>query len=284
MVTSPLFVLSAFGDEISPDLQIQLDLLDHLDVHYLEFRSAWGTNVKNLDDEQLARVRRLCADSVIRVSCIGSPIGKTPISVPLQDEIAVMQRILKVCDVLDSRNIRVFSFYPPEDADHDAYMAESIARLGALTELAARRGCTLLIENDEDLVADNLARTHAILSAINSPALRLAWDGANFVRSGVSAPTTAGWDLLSPFIGTVHIKDARSDRSQRAAGEGDAEIEELVARLWAKNYRGFLAVEPHAFLVDGRGELHGREGMTYAVSALRKILVRLGCKEQSVLS
>jgi sugar phosphate isomerase/epimerase len=277
------FVLSAFGDEIDPDLSVQVALLHDLRVHYLEFRSAWGTNVKDLDDSALARARRICDAGGIRVSCIGSPIGKTPIQDPLEQTIEVLSRVFKACDVLDTRRIRIFSFYPPDihdKASYDSYVEESINRLARLTELAAREDCTLMLENDEDLVADNLARCHAVLSAIDSPHLRLAWDGANFVRSGVQQPTTNGWDLLRDYVGYAHIKDARNDRSQRAAGEGDAEIADLLRQLDAAGYQGFLAVEPHPFMVDERGELRGAEGMTYAVAALRKILSKLAYAEQ----
>lgn len=54
-----------------------------------------------------------------------------------------------------------------------------------------------------------------------------------------------------------------------------------MTRLWENHYCGFLAVEPHAFMVDGRGELYGPEGMSYAVGALRKILASPGGKEQA---
>jgi sugar phosphate isomerase/epimerase len=73
----------------------------------------------------------------------------------------------------------------------------------------------------------------------------------------------------------VHIKDARHDRSQRAADEGDAQIRDLFQKLNESGYDGFLAIEPHPFLVDGRGELKGFEGMIYAVDAARKVLAGL---------
>ena len=37
-------------------------------------------------------------------------------------------------------------------------------------------------------------------------------------------------------------------------------------------YQGFLAIEPHPYMVDGRGELRGAEGMTYAVEACRALM------------
>lgn len=275
------FTLSTFGDEIAPDLETQLQLLNTLKVNYLEFRSAWGVNVKDLDDDQLSRARQLCDDYGVQVSCIGSPIGKSPIDQPLAEVEAVLRRILEVCDKMGTRFVRMFSFYPPEGADFDAYVGQSVERLSRLAGLAAEAGVTLVMENDLELVGDNLGRCKAIFEGVNSPALRHAWDSGNFVLAGVAQPTTDGWPLLSDYLGYVHIKDARAaDHTWRAAGEGQGQIDALLRQLAAVGYRGFLAVEPHPFVAaDGR-TLSAAEGTTYAVAALRKLLAENDLSEQ----
>ena len=57
----------------------QLRVLRDLDIGYLELRSAWGTNVLELTDEEVGRLIERCEAHSIRVSCIGSPIGKSSI-------------------------------------------------------------------------------------------------------------------------------------------------------------------------------------------------------------
>jgi hypothetical protein len=52
-----MWTLSGFADEISPDLDEQCRVLTDLGIRYIEFRSAWDTNVLDLDDDQLERVR-----------------------------------------------------------------------------------------------------------------------------------------------------------------------------------------------------------------------------------
>lgn len=54
------FTLSAFGDEIAEDVDEQLQVLHDLDIGYLELRSAWGTNVLALTDEELGRLIERC--------------------------------------------------------------------------------------------------------------------------------------------------------------------------------------------------------------------------------
>jgi sugar phosphate isomerase/epimerase len=276
--------LSAFGDEIAPDLPTQLTVLQQLQVGYLEFRSAWGKNIKDLNDSELQRAYELCQCYNIRVNCLGSPIGKTPILARLEDEIAILERLFQVGDLLGSRAIRIFSFYPPQGEPIHAYLDMAIERLQRLTTLAQGAGFVLLLENDEDLVGSRIETLHPILQAIQSPALRHAWDGANFVASGESDPTTHGWERLQPYLGTVHIKDfRRADRTRRASGEGDAELAALFTHLGAIGYHGFFAIEPHPYHVDGRGELHGAEGMRYAVEACRRLMQKIGLSE-SVLT
>lgn len=283
-MSSVLFRLSAFGDEITPDLSGQLQLLSELNVSSLEFRSAWGKNVKNLDDHEVSLVASMCQQYGITISCIGSPVGKASIENPFEAEIDILRRIFYVAEKLGTRNIRIFSFYPPQGADKNAYLEESIRRLSTFAELAQKANMVLMLENDEGLIGDNIERCHTILSHINSPHLCFAWDGANFVASGVSAPTTNGWAKLGPYIGTAHIKDARAaDHTKRAAGEGDAQIAELLQHLEADKFQGVLAVEPHPFIVDGQGELRGGAGMTYAVNALRKLLTTLQYTEDQTV-
>ena len=54
--TSATFTLSAFGDEIADDVDAQLAVLGELDIGWLELRKAWGNNVLQLDDGQVAEL------------------------------------------------------------------------------------------------------------------------------------------------------------------------------------------------------------------------------------
>jgi sugar phosphate isomerase/epimerase len=277
------FVLSAFGDEIADDLLDQLQTLRQLRVGYLELRGVGGKNVLHLDDDEVAAVRRLGAEYGVAVSCIGSPIGKSPIGAPIKQEMSNLERILQIAEALDTRLVRVFSFYPPDtrsNAEYDEYVEQATARLARLTELAQRDGACLLLENEKGIVGDTLARCHAILSAINSPHLRFLWDPANFVQVGEARPTEQGWPLLGEFVGHVHIKDAvLSDGSVRPAGEGDGQVSELLSCLGDSGYQGFLALEPHLAVAGHSGGFSGVEGMRLAVSALRRLMAERGCVE-----
>ena len=80
--------LSVFGDEIAVDFAEQLHHLQQLNIPQLDLRKAWDVRVDNLSDEQVAKITELLNDYNIKVACIGSPIGKSPIQEPLNDELA----------------------------------------------------------------------------------------------------------------------------------------------------------------------------------------------------
>lgn len=282
-MTKATFKLSAFGDEIADDLGEQLQLLNKLNVGYLELRGAWGKNVLKLSDEDVARVRSMCAAAGVTVSALGSPVGKSPLLDPIENELGNLRRLIEIARALGTRTIRVFSFYPPDissNAHYDQHLEEAIAKLKALTDLAAAEDVQLVLENEKDIVGDTVARCHAILAAVDSPHLRFAWDPANFVQVHEANVTERGWPLLGSYIGYVHIKDALlSDGSVTAAGEGDGQVAALLTNLRDQGYQGFLALEPHLVVAGHSTGFSGSTGMAYAVEKLRQVMTVTGCAE-----
>lgn len=275
------FTISAFGDEIADKLSEQLDVLRELKIQFLELRGVWGKNVLHLSDDEAKRVRELCDRYGIGISGIGSPIGKSPIQDPIATEVANLERIIAIGNIVGTHKIRVFSFYPPEGAtDIDQYVPVAAERLHTLAEVAAADGATLLLENEKGIVGDTVDRCHALLAGINHPAVVFAWDPANFVQVGEARVTEDGWPKLSSYTGYIHIKDAVMDGSVRAAGEGDGQVAQLLANLRESGYQGMLALEPHLAVAGHSSGFSGPEGMKRAVEALRTLMSAEGCAEQ----
>jgi sugar phosphate isomerase/epimerase len=277
------FRLSAFGDEISNDLAEQLQVLVGLNVRGLDLRSAWGKNVSRMEDEDVNHVKQVCADYGVKIACLGSPLGKSPLVNPLDAEKANLTRLMEIGSALGTRLIRIFSFYPPDISSndlYDQYVGEVAERLGELAAMAQKEGFILALENEKAIVTDTPERAAAVLKAVNAPALRFAWDPANFVQVGVEKPIDRGWASLQPYVSYVHIKDAMvADGHVVPAGEGDGQVSELLVNLKAMNYQGVLALEPHLKIAGHSTGFSGPEGMTMAVNALRKLMAETGCQE-----
>lgn len=275
--------LSAFGDEIASDLEAQLAVLRELEVAHVEFRSAWGVNVVDLDADQLDRAARLLREAGIDVSAIGSPIGKSPIDAGVEGELARLDAALAAADRLGTRLIRVFSFYV--DGRYDEYRDEVLRRMAALASRAEARGVTLVHENESYIYGDVPERCRDLVESVGSPALRIAFDPANFVQVGVQ-PRRQAWPLLCEHVVHFHVKDAVAVEreapypapvpegllmlSVRPPGEGEGELRELLSELDRGGYRGLLTVEPHLRL--HLPELDGAGCFRTAVTALRGLL------------
>jgi sugar phosphate isomerase/epimerase len=268
-------VLSGFADEISPDLDEQLAVLGGESISHLELRSVWSTNVADLDDAQVARLRRQLRESGVQVSAIGSPIGKTGIDAPFEPELERLRRVADVAAALGTTMVRVFSFFIPRGRDPESYRNEVIDRMAALAALAARRGLVLAHENEKEIYGDRPERCADIITTVGSPALRATFDAANFVQCGVR-PHSEAYELLRPYLSYVQVKDALSATGEVVpAGQGDGEVRETLAALRDSGFAGYLSLEPHLVMAGRFGGFSGADGFRIASGALKGLLGEL---------
>jgi sugar phosphate isomerase/epimerase len=265
--------LTGFADEISPDLDAQLDKLVDESISYMELRSVGNTNVLDLTDEDLGRIASAVAQRGIGISSIGSPIGKVPVTDSFGPHLERFRRALRAADVMGSPYIRIFSFFIPEGHDPGDYREEVIERMGVLAGEAQRAGVTLLHENEKGIYGDVPSRCVDVLAGVSSPALQAAWDAANFVQCGISHPYTEGYESLRPYIEYVHVKDALSDSGKVVpAGEGEGQWPETLSALDASGFDGFFSLEPHLASAGPYSGFSGPELFGEAVRAFRELL------------
>ncbi|MGI5131650.1 sugar phosphate isomerase/epimerase family protein [Pseudonocardia sp. CA-107938] len=267
-----MWTLSGFADEIDPDLTLQCETLNELGITHIEFRSAWGTNVLDLSDEQIDQVAQTLAKHDIRVSSIGSPLGKVNIADDFDAHLVRADRALEVAARLEAPFIRIFSFFLRPDQPPEAHRDEVLRRMAALTARAEPTGVVLLHENEKDIYGDVPERVLDIVESVGSPTLRLAWDPANYVQVGVR-PFTQGYAALRPYTVYVQIKDALLATGEVVpAGEGDGELRETVRALAADGFDGFFSMEPHLGSYTAFGALSGPENFTRATRAFTGLL------------
>lgn len=267
-----MWTLSGFADEIDPDLEIQCQVLDGLGIRFIEFRSAWDVNVLDLTDEQVERAAAILAAHGIRVSSIGSPIGKINIADDFAAHLARMDRAVWVAQRLGAPFIRVFSFFLTPEQNPADYRDEVIRRMAALAQRALAGGVVMLHENEKEIFGDVPERVLDIVTAVDSPALRLAWDAANYVQCGV-VPFPEAYELLRPFTDYIQIKDAVLATGEVVpAGEGDGRLRETVRALAADGFDGFFSMEPHLAVAHHLGGFSGPDNFIRATEAFRAIL------------
>jgi sugar phosphate isomerase/epimerase len=267
-----MWTLSGFIDEISDDFSEQCKVAAGRGLRYVEVRSAWGTNILDLDDAQLTTVRETLAEHGLKVSSIGSPIGKISIGDDFPPHLKRMRRAVEVAELLEAPYIRLFSFFIPEGIDPDSRRDEVLSRMSTLAEAAADSDVILVHENEKEIYGDIPRRCLDIVTSVDSPKLQLAWDPANFVQVGVR-PFTEGYSMLRPYVGYIQIKDALlADGTVVVAGAGDGEVVETIRALRADGFDGFFSLEPHLGEYTAFGALSGSELFTKAWKAFTDIL------------
>ena len=227
-----MWVLSGFADEIDPDLETQCAVLDELGIRFLELRNAWDVNVLDLSDDQVAEVAQR----------LGAPF------------------------------IRVFSFFLRPGQRAEDVRDEVIRRMTALAARAAAGGVVLLHENEKDIFGDVPSRVHDIVTSVDSPALRLAWDAANYVQCGVMR-YPEGYDLLRPFTDYIQIKDAVLATGEVVpAGAGDGRLPDTIRALAADGFDGFFSMEPHLASANPLGGFSGPDNFRRATHTFLTLL------------
>ena len=268
--------LSGFGDEIDTDPLVQSAVLLALGANHIEVRSAWGVNVVDLEPEATARLRALLDEKGLVVSAVASPIGKVDVSLPAQLEVDRLIRVIRVAKTLGTGYIRVFSFFRAEQQSAHDIRAAVIERMTLLAETAETHGVVLLHENEKGVYGDTPERVLDIIESVGSPALKVAWDSANFVQVGVR-PFTEGYALLRPHLEYLQVKDAIAATGEVVpAGEGDGELLETLDALRADGYTGYASLEPHLASAHELGGFSGPVAFGDAARALRRLTDHIG--------
>jgi 3-dehydroshikimate dehydratase len=269
--------LTGFADEISPDLDVQLDVLASEGIHYLDLRGAWGKNVAAMTDEDTAAIKALLDSRGVKVSSIGSPIGKIKVTDEFAAHLELMERMIHLAKFFETPYIRIFSFIIPAGEEPLAHRDEVMLRMKQLCVLAEQEGVVLLLENEKHVYGDIAERCLDVLQACDSKSLVAAFDPANFIQCGV-ASIMGAFKMLQPYTSYIHVKDAlKESGSVVPSGEGDGEWAQLIAALLAQGYSGFMSLEPHLKAV---GALEGQtnpELFVIASQALKKLLLEAGC-------
>ncbi len=255
------YTISGFSDEIDKMVDVQFAHLNKLGIGWFEPRGIDGKNISDLDDADCAALAEKMKKYGIKVSSIGSPIGKIGIGDDFDAHMEKLARTIKIAKKLGARYIRVFSFYIPEGEEPETYRDEVMRRMKAMCALAEREDIVLLHENEKGIYGDIAPRCADILKTVNSERLRAVFDPANFVQCGQKTFPDA-FDMLAPYVEYMHIKDALADGSVVPAGMGEGRVSDILKALADRNYTGFLSLEPHLGSFEGLGALEQDNKMT----------------------
>lgn len=270
--------ISAFADEISPDIDEQIRVCKENSVTHFELRGVGGKNVLDFTPELKKEVKAKLDAAGMGVISIGSPIGKVAIDKPFSEHMDRFKIAVEMAEFFNSPLIRVFSYYPAGGEGKgpiEPHRDEVIDRFRKKLEYLGNRNITLVHENEKGIYGDIGSRCLDLMKTIDHPKLRTAFDFANFVQCGDDPATN--WPLLKPYTVHIHIKDAvKGSGKVVPAGQGDGSIESILKDAWASGYKGFLSLEPHLKVA---GHSHGETGadlFKVAADALKAVCKKAG--------
>ena len=237
------FIISAFADEAGALFTKQIEMMEKCGVSCLEMRGVNGRNVSDMTREEVKCASQMLECHGLYVWSIGSPIGKIRITDSFEPHLEKFKKILEAATVSGARCIRLFSFY---DVSTDMQKDEAIERLSKFIDIAKGSGVLLCHENEKGIFGDKAENCLYILKAL--PELKAIFDPANFIQCGVD--TKEAWDLLSPYVHYLHIKDALQDGRVVPAGKGIGNLPYIIEEF-GKQGGKVLSLEPHLTVFKG---------------------------------
>lgn len=274
------FIISGFADEIDANFDAQLEGLKKLGISYIEPRGIDGKNISLITEEEAKAVKAKLDAAGIKVSSIGSPIGKIGIDDDFEAHKELLKRVIKTAKILDTKFIRVFSFFVPEGKAAE-YKDKVLKQFKEMVDIAAENDVILLHENEKDIYGDVPERCLDIVNYVNNEHLGLVFDPANFIQCKVKTPEA--FKMLKPYVKYMHIKDALINGEVVPAGYGEGHLADILGELAKDGYVGFTSLEPHLGTFEGLAGLEktdiasklpkgGFDKFELACKALRNII------------
>lgn len=249
--------LSAFADEYADSFDEQLRALTQFGIGNMEIRHVDGKNISVLSEEEVKEAKKKMDAVGIRASAIASPIGKIRLDEDMDAHLETAKHIFESANIMDTKLVRMFSFYAPGGKNITDRKNEVIASLEKLVVLAREYGVTLCHENEAKIYGDIPSRCREILDHFGGE-MKCVFDMGNFVLEGID-PYPDAYELLKKDIAYFHIKDAIAEGAIVPAGKGDAKIKEIMeAHRQYANDSFFVSLEPHLQTFSGLNALVGR--------------------------
>ncbi|MBW7988463.1 MAG: sugar phosphate isomerase/epimerase [Planctomycetes bacterium] len=271
--------LSAFADEVTDSFLEQVKYLAGEKVGYIEPRFVDKKNLMDLTKNELNEVKNMIQDHGLKVSAIGSPIGKVKLDEPFEPHLDKFKHAVELAMFLETPFIRMFSYYAPEGKNIDDYREQVMERMAAKVEVLSDVNVTMVHENEAHIYGHTAENCVDIVKTINSPKLRLVYDPANFVWGEKKLDNVEScWPLMKDYVVHIHIKDWKLGAKDVGSipGEGDGQIKELLAELAAMNYDDCLTMEPHLQSGGQFGGSTGPELFSRAIAAVRELSAEVG--------
>lgn len=266
--------LAGYGDEISSDIQRQMDGLLEAGINFCALRTANTKGLLELEDFQVNLTKTQFFNRKIRFSCVEAPLGRSLITEPFESELVRAKHSWKRAKDFEVKVVLIQAYLVPQGAAPGACKDEVIKRIKVLAEQAKAEGLNLLVENGKGTYADNGSRFAEVFNSVQSPNLMAAFDPASFTSAGED-PVRA-WDQVKQWVKDIHIRDVSVQGGVTLPGRGNACLKEILRFSLKNNWSGLLTLEPQMSKSEAYKDQMTWDSFKVAAAALQEILKEIG--------
>ncbi len=251
-------IITGFADEIDASFEVQTRVLKEIGQNHIELRSADGVGIADFDMRKACSIKEQMDDCGLKVSAIGSPIGKIGIHDDFEAHMEKYKHIVELAHHFETDYIRLFSFYLPGDKPTDDFFNEVTEKTGKMVDYAKAEGVVLLHENEKGIYGAGARECKKLMDVFYGDNYKAIFDFANFIQC--DQDTLEAYELLKDYIAYIHVKDAVWGTGEVVLpGTGAGHLREIFNTLDANGYDGFLSLEPHLFNFVGLDKLEQGE-------------------------
>ena len=259
------FQLSVITDELTQDFGHALEVAaKEFQLGFVEVRELWNKNIVNLDEKEVAEVKRLLTQYDLKVTDIASPLFKVDwpgaptskyspkgdsynasFSFAQQDE--VLERAAAMARALGTNKVRLFDFWRLEDVR--PYRNDIDQKLRDISEKAAQKNILLVLENEYECNTATSAECARTLAAVANKNFFLNWDPGNAAKLGDKVFPEGYAMLPKNRIGHMHLKDVKRNTDGtydwECMGRGTIDYEGQFRAMLRDGYHGTMSLETH---------------------------------------
>jgi len=269
-------ILSTVTDEVTPDrspgaFRKIFGMATESGVHNFEIRMVEAKRFPVVEASAWSRLKYYAKEYDINYSAVSPGLFKADLHSDLL-EFHSAEILNMSMDLAEKIGVDTIITFGVERSVHDTEndLTQVIDLLGAASDVAAKRGFRLLLENIPGSWADTGENCLAILSGVDRNNFGYVWDTGNLYEAEQRHFLTS-YQLLKPYIRNVHLKDGKIVDGRmvwRRFGRGETDIAGQVTTLKNDGYDGTLTVETKC-------EPHLDEDFRESMQYLSKVLVKL---------
>lgn len=250
--------MAAFADEASAVVTGQMAAMKRNGISLLEIRQVGDKNIAVLSREEAVEIRKMMDDQELGVWSIGSPTGKINLTDEFAPHLDQFRHQLELAEILGAQHFRLFSFYGADDSE--ACFDLVCERMQSFLDSAKCSDMIVCHENEKGIYGDTAERCLKLYRAL--PELKGIFDPANFLQCGED--TLKAWEVLSPYVEYMHIKDCNTEGKVVLPGTGRGNLPVLLKK-YAEQGGSVVTLEPHLKAFVGLDKLENGEKTESAV-------------------